>query len=870
MKLLSNKVILRLMILSLLLGLVISSNAQHRKYVQEVLLSNSIPTMDRIDNIGLISCPYSLEPHSIYIPVDTDRILSNKGSNKKKTNSDIRVEYVNFSEEAKLAFEFIVEVMEELFPSDVPINILAQFGQLNGGTIAQAGPTALFRNFNNQVEINTWYPIALAEKITGRELNNIESQFYPYDIIVSIDEAPGGISWYYDFNRPEDIGNRYDFVTIVMHEVLHGLGMTAAADVRSNLGYLDNGGFPYIYDHFLENAALINLIDNFNNATLELGEALQSNDVFFGSNFFKINDPSNIPKLFAPARWNGGSSISHLDEGTYNTTPNSLMTPFANPNEVIHDPGIVMDMMYDMGWSLSLINLQHAPFSENVNQDFNFDVEVKTDFGFDSSSLKLFYFEGEFSIFNLNTEPLIYTGEGNTFRATLPAPNSRRDISYYYALDDNRDARITNPFNAPTRFYSFTWGKDDIKPEISHNPITSILENELSFTISTSLTDDFTGVDTAYAVVEIVGKSTTQVPLLPILDQFGTVLFEGKYTFETSINSSDILRYQIFVEDNASTPNIAVSPVNGFYNVVVIDLPSAIMSYQNDFDSSSDDWFGEGFEIITPDGFSSPAIHSMHPYGDATSQGLSRLEFTYQLRNPIIVSGANSTISFDEIVLVEPGDPGTSFGDASFWDYVSVEGKKIDSEDWIPLVGGWDIRDAARWSEVYNSAYVGCPEISNSPECISQGIGSEDLYKSRRIDIRASGDFIEGDMIQLRFLLFSDPAAYGWGWAIDNLSIQTESITTEVTEINNVESFDVFPNPVKNDNVHIVLQFEEIKNSIKVVIRDLTGRSVYLDSFVKRKNININLATTNIPAGIYFVSVSDDVGISTRKIVITK
>ena len=44
----------------------------------------------------------------------------------------------------------------------------------------------------------------------------------------------------------------------------------------------------------------------------------------------------------------------------------------------------------------------------------------------------------------------------------------------------------------------------------------------------------------------------------------------------------------------------------------------------------------------------------------------------------------NATLSFDEIALVEPGDPGSVFGDPAFWDYVVVEGSR-DGVTWLPV-----------------------------------------------------------------------------------------------------------------------------------------------------------------------------------------
>ncbi|MGD2147926.1 MAG: hypothetical protein PVH41_14620, partial [Anaerolineae bacterium] len=55
-------------------------------------------------------------------------------------------------------------------------------------------------------------------------------------------------------------------------------------------------------------------------------------------------------KLYAPNPWNG-SSYSHVDEETFNNTPNSLMTPIQSKGESELHPGpVTLGMFQDMGW----------------------------------------------------------------------------------------------------------------------------------------------------------------------------------------------------------------------------------------------------------------------------------------------------------------------------------------------------------------------------------------------------------------------------------------------------------------------------------------------------------------------------------------
>ncbi|MCU0611821.1 MAG: T9SS type A sorting domain-containing protein [Candidatus Eisenbacteria bacterium] len=170
--------------------------------------------------------------------------------------------------------------------------------------------------------------------------------------------------------------------------------------------------------------------------------------------------------------------------------------------------------------------------------------------------------------------------------------------------------------------------------------------------------------------------------------------------------------------------------------------------YANNFNNPSADFAGNGFTVREWPGFTSPAVHTAHPYPDA-------VELIYRLLVPIIVSADSAYIRFDEIAIVEPGDPGSEFGDPNFWDYVIVEGSS-DGTTWLPLLDGYDARDDAAWLNSYNAGQGGNPS----------------LFRERTIDIHET--FAAGETILIRFRLYADDYVTGWGWVIDNLEIQQE------------------------------------------------------------------------------------------------
>ena len=63
-----------------------------------------------------------------------------------------------------------------------------------------------------------FYPVALAEKIAGKSLNtDLEG-----DLVLTINSS---VNWYMgtDGQTPK---TKYDLVTVVLHEVCHGLGFS--------------------------------------------------------------------------------------------------------------------------------------------------------------------------------------------------------------------------------------------------------------------------------------------------------------------------------------------------------------------------------------------------------------------------------------------------------------------------------------------------------------------------------------------------------------------------------------------------------------------------------------------------------------------
>ncbi len=210
----------------------------------------------------------------------------------------------------------------------------------------------------------------------------------------------------------------------------------------------------------------------------------------------------------------------------------------------------------------------------------------------------------------------------------------------------------------------------------------------------------------------------------------------------------------------------------------LFEFADVVDSYENDFEGSNEDFSGNGFSIRFFDSFTGQAIHSNHNYEQNTT-------YQFILKSPIRVKSTNAYINFDEVVLVERGETGAMPGSDEFKDFVVVQGS-LDGVNWINLIDEYDSNNKQLWKANFS------PIVP----------GSKDLFLFRAINILDT--FNEGDEILIRFLLSSDLDINGWGWAIDNLKIQTESVIASISEAVPFPAYQIYPNPVATNSFNVI------------------------------------------------------------------
>jgi hypothetical protein len=860
--------------LSIVLAMCVLSSMAQIEFKGKVLHSKGKPTV----------CPADFTDANTYVPPPAEyyAYLKNRNLRVGAAKSTFKVTYRGFSPAAQAAFQKAVDIWASILSSPIPIYIDATYRRIprsdaSSVILGQAGPGDYTTNFNGSQRAFTWYPIALAEKMAQAPLNTDGEP----DIFA---EFNSDVNWYFDKGDAVVPQGQFDFVAIVLHELCHGLGFTStyrANTTQAAWGDLSNSGatYPRIYDYLIVNGKDESLLNTtlFANPSTLLRSQLTSNNLFFNSPLATAINNNTKPKVYAPTTYEGGSSISHLDDATYRSGDrNSLMTSAASQREIIRDPGpITLNILAQMGGKGT--SLLHTPKAdiEDKTKPVVFSATIKSDTTLRTDKIKLFYTENDTLMTRAKSVDMKRVGTSDVFEATIPAATNDRIIRYYMTADDASGRTYTNPPDAPRYIWRFDIQDDKIPPDIEYYP-PLVSASKDTVTVITAVTDNLeAGINSVVVEYSVNGVNKTPITLGRFQQ---TELFFLRNTFG-KLNAGDVVKYRIVATDNAKGKNRATLPLDGsFYDLVITDfkpLTAAVAKYKNDFNgaSAANDFVGNGFSITQPEGFNNPAIHSIHPYKDGVGYQ-NESNWVMNLLTPIIIDDDSTTMRFDEVVLVEPGEKDSEFGAADFYDYVVVEGS-LDGRSWAPFETGWDSRDHSEWTTRFNSNLVNSPfATAQFPVKDSRATGNSTLYKKREINL-LTNDFFEfqpGDKVYIRFRLFADQITSAWGWAIDNLEIQTPppppvTSTEDVEEL--VEGVNVSPNPT-TDELHVktvlqqpgkvIMEFYNIRG-IKVKEKEFTSPT---------RNFNQTVDLRDMKNGYYLVKILTDSKILTRKIMVER
>lgn len=259
--------------------------------------------------------------------------------------ADIVVTYNNFPPGAQVAFQAAVDIWAYSISSPVTISVTANWTYMASGLLGSAGSTYVYRNFANAPD-DKFYGSALADKIAGYDLAPGQA-----DITANFNSTQ---NWYFGTDGG-GTWSQYDFMSVVLHELAHGLGFASSASLVGGNGAFGVGSvdIPMVYDTFMSQGLNGSLLLSLPEGPA-LGAVFTGNNVYCNGTHAKAANGGIRPRFYAPVVFSNSSSLSHLNEFTYLAgSENSLMTPSMGSSEVIHNPGpIALGLLKDLGWDL--------------------------------------------------------------------------------------------------------------------------------------------------------------------------------------------------------------------------------------------------------------------------------------------------------------------------------------------------------------------------------------------------------------------------------------------------------------------------------------------------------------------------------------
>jgi hypothetical protein len=264
------------------------------------------------------------------------------------------------------AVDYAFDTWGNYLVSSQAIKVRIAFLPLPAGILlGNAVPNGV-KNFPGAPINDIWYPTSLANSIAETELNPGENDM---DLFF-----PSGEDWYFGTDGNPGPG-QFDFVSVLMHEIGHGLGVLSLANWAMETGsfgqitadnlpfapsfdFPDLESLPSIWDYYLKDFFDHELIDEafYINPSMELGDEFTGNAIFFDGPLARSENGGDAVRVYAPGIFAFGTSVTHIDEGSFPVSSgNSLMTPFISAGQVVHEPGdLTLAILEDLGWKITM------------------------------------------------------------------------------------------------------------------------------------------------------------------------------------------------------------------------------------------------------------------------------------------------------------------------------------------------------------------------------------------------------------------------------------------------------------------------------------------------------------------------------------
>lgn len=428
-------------------------------FISFSVYAQSEADLTKLQNHAICILPGGPFDGFLYIPPDEQNLLAPAEKNlalgvSYVTNGGSIPSYglncVSWPVEARAAFEYALGLWAPFLDSDHPVTVRACWSEdLSGLTLGAAGAAGLEFDFSTDCLLAA----PLAESIF-----NDPDLYDPHEILAVFNGNLG--SWYFGTDGQPG-GSEFDFVTVALHEIGHGLGFSGfenyddgnssnGIECNDNAGHGCLGAEAFGRQFISAFSKTVQTddgipVENITNPSADMGNLFTGKSLnggtgglFLGGlNVLAAN--GNVPaKLYTPSTFDAGSSYSHFDDATF---PTELMQPILNSGQAIHDPGLAYQHLKDMGWNSTFLPVELTYFDATAKEktvDLNWITATETNNqGFEierSGNGKDWEIIGFTSGHGTTTEETNYQ-----YKDQSPLPG----ISYYRLVQIDWDGEVT-------------------------------------------------------------------------------------------------------------------------------------------------------------------------------------------------------------------------------------------------------------------------------------------------------------------------------------------------------------------------------------------------------------------------------------------
>ncbi|WP_258101871.1 VPS10 domain-containing protein [Marinoscillum pacificum] len=252
----------------------------------------------------------------------------------------------------------------------------------------------------------------------------------------------------------------------------------------------------------------------------------------------------------------------------------------------------------------------------------------------------------------------------------------------------------------------------------------------------------------------------------------------------------------------------------------LLKLGEAKDKHFTDFSDPSD-FTTIGLTVGTDETLNEASLHSAHPYE-------SGIEAVAYFNYPVTVSRFSGLVTYDDIALMQPES-----------DFVVFE-VSTNGRTWSELEDAYDASLYEDWQSAFTSGSV-----------------DASLFKTHTVDLKKT--IADGQPILMRFRLNSEAGGTGFGWIVDNLSIQENIILSEESVKSNIE---IYPNPISTSATLIF--DKDVPSTIEVY--NLEGKKV--SDIVTNNEKRITWNRGSLQKGVYILKYSIGDQIQSQKIIL--